>query len=74
MMNSWSSQYFLGKNTISMSVKQAWKENLRNKKSIKLMLLVYTVEIPYKLGKSKRSGRCSEITVEQQEQKKNRVS
>lgn len=37
------------------------------------MLLVYTVEIPYKVRKNKRGGRCTEITAEQQEQKKNRV-
>lgn len=33
-MNSQSSQYFLGESTASMSAKQAWKENLRNKKSV----------------------------------------
>lgn len=53
-MNNQSAQYILGENTTSTAAKEALKENYRNKKSVKLILLVYIEEISYKVGKEKK--------------------
>lgn len=47
MMNSQSSQYFLGESTV---YKASMKGKPQEQEKGKLMLLVYTVEIPFRVG------------------------
>lgn len=61
-MNNQSAQYILGENTTSTAAKEALKENYRNKKSVKLILLVYIEEISYKVGKKKKKKQKVEDT------------